>query len=253
MNYQEFKQYFISLHPQPTKPRIWGYLFRVDFILLTLAAIGGVGFSAFRTFTVIAEQSGKGAALFAIFALELSMAGLILGQARKSQSWFIKSLRSGATWITISILLLILVVTNASYEIAQVGLAISEQGTQIVLVLFLGVMIPLLVVVNLENLATRVPEYMDEYRQAVDKFYADYQGWHEQLEEGWEAEQVKEYAEDRSLKSYSKQERREFIADQMEKGVSLNKTKLANKFNVSTTTIHNDVKDLTIEEDENQF
>ena len=252
VTYKEFKETFSSLHQKPKRPSFLFHLFRVDFILLTLAAVGGVVFSAFRTFTLIAEQSGSAVALFAVFALECSMAGLIVSQVRKNQGDFVRWVRSSAMWVTVAILLLILIVTNASYEIRQVGLAISEQGLRVVLVVFLGVMIPILVVINLENLASRMPEYLDEYRAAMDKFYQDLLGWNEQLEEAWEHEQSKEFSEDVPARIYTKEARREFILEQIQNGVSLNKTRLAERFNVSTTTIHNDIKELTAEQ-ENDF
>lgn len=245
MTRDEFVSHYILLHPRPEKPVLLRYLFRVDFILLILAAIGGVTFSASRTFTLIAEQSGSMIAAFAVFALEFSLAGLILSQARKSTGRFMNFLRAWSVWITIFLLLFILIVTNASYEIKQVNLMVPEAALQWVLVFFLGVLIPVLVFINMDNLATSIPEHLEEYKKAVDKYYYDLEAWEERLEDGWEDERTKEFAEDKPMTAYLKQDRRQFIQELLAKGEKINKTKLAEKFNVSTTTIINDVKELT--------
>lgn len=255
MNYKDFQEYFLSVNPKPTKPNWFGFLFRVDFILLMLAAIGGVLFSAFRTYTLIAEQSGSFVALFAVFALEFSLTGLLLSQSRKSNNWLIKGIRAGAVWITITILLLILVVTNASYEIKQVGLVISDSALNIILVVFLGVMIPILVVVNLENLAVRVPEFIDENKERQAQYYKDLDEWNKKLQAAWETERKNKQPKVKPKlpeKSYSKEERLNYIRKQLDSGLQLNKSKLAKMFNVSTTTIFNDVKEVENER-ESQF
>jgi hypothetical protein len=245
MNYIDYKNYFSSLHPVPEKPYLRQYIFRADLILLILAALGGVIFSASRTFTLIAEQSGSTIAAFAVLALEFSLAGLILGSSHRNQGKFMNFMRSSAMWITVFLLLMILIVTNASYEIKQVGLLLSDQAVKVVLVLFLGVMIPILVVINLENLATRIPEYTEEFKQAQAKYYHELAMWNVELAESWEEEQDKELAEDKPVLAYSKEERREFIREQLSLGKKLNKSKLAQKFGVSTTTIINDIRELT--------
>src|SRR3972149_8428603 len=142
MTCADVTNHFISLHPRPDKPSLVKYLFRADLILLVLAALGGIVFSASRTFTLISEQSGSAIAAFAVLALEFSLAGLILSEARKNQDWMMKAMRASAVWITILLLLLILVETNAIYEIKQVNLMVPEQALKWVLVFFLGVMIP---------------------------------------------------------------------------------------------------------------
>ncbi len=245
MNQEEYKNYFQSLHPRPEKPYLKQYLLRPDLIFLILAAIGGVIFSASRTFTLIAEQSGSYIAAFAVLALEFSMTGLILSETRKNQGNVMNFLRASAMWITIGILLLILIVTNTSYEIRQVGLLVSEQALKIVLVMFLGVMIPVLVVINLENLASRIPEYITDYHKNLDNYYHMLAGWTEQLEDGWSAERDKEFAQDKPATAYSKEERKTFIKEQLATGKTLNKSKIAQRFGVSVTTVTNDIKDLT--------
>lgn len=255
MTYDEYKNHFLSLHPKPARPSIWGFLFRVDLIFLILAAAGGVVFSASRTFTLIAEQSGSSIAAFAVLALEFSLAGLILSEAHRNTGWFMRAIRSSAVWIAIFLLVLILVVTNASYEIKQVGLVFSDQILKIVVVFFLGVMIPILVVINLENVATKFPVHLQEFRQAQDKYYQDLAGWTEQLEEGWNDERDKEFAEDKPMQAYAKDERRTFIKEQLDGGKKLNKSKLAQRFGVSVTTIINDISALETKEEkiESQF
>lgn len=245
MTRDEFINHFISLHPRPEKPVLTKYLVRVDFILLILAAIGGVTFSASRTFTLIAEQSGSMIAAFAVFALEFSLAGLILSQARKNTGRFMTFLRASSAWITIFLLLFILIVTNASYEIKQVNLMVPEAALQWVLVFFLGVLVPVLVFINMDNLATSLPEHLEEFGRDTEKYYSDLAGWNEQLEDGWEDERTKEFAEDKPAAAYQKQDRREFLQEQLDKGVRINKSKAAQKFGVSVTTIINDLKDLT--------
>lgn len=257
MTYEEFSNHFVLLHPQPDKPNIIFYLLRIDLILLTLAALGGVIFSASRTFTLIAEQSGSSIAAFAVLALEFSLAGLILSEARKNNAWVVRAMRASAVWVTIVLLLLILVVTNASYEIKQVNLMVPEQILQWVLVFFLGVLIPILVVINLENLSTRIPEYLDEYKQNKAQYYVDLTAWNKELADAWKDERRKEFSEETPMTVYTKQERREFIQEQLTRGEQINKSKLAEKFGVSTTTIINDIKELaptkSTDEVESQF
>jgi hypothetical protein len=242
MSLDNFTEQFKTFNPLPEQPRLRNYVLRVDLLLLILAALGGVIFSASRTFTLIAEQSGSSIAAFAVLALEFSLAGLILSGTHKNQGWFTNFLRSSAKWITIVILLLILIVTNASYEIRQVGLAISEESLKIVLVFFLGMMIPVLVVINLENLSVTIPEYFDEFRQAKVEYYQQLAKWNEELEVAWKAEDNKTSVTPGIV--CDKQTRRAAIQEQLERGESLNKSKLAETFGVSTTTILNDVKEL---------
>lgn len=245
MTRDEFINHFIMLHPRPNKPIMYKYLVRVDFILLILAAIGGVTFSASRTFTLIADQSGSMIAAFAVFALEFSLAGLILSQARKNTGRFMTFLRASSAWLTIILLLFILIVTNASYEIKQVNLMMPEAALQWVLVFFLGVLVPVLVFINMDNLATSLPEHLEEFKKDTEKYYGDLAVWNEQLEDGWKDERTKEFAEDVPTTAYVKQDRREFLQEQLEKGVKINKSKVAQRFGVSTTTIINDLKELT--------
>ena len=247
MTFENFSANFKLTNPLPEQPRLRNYILRIDLLLLILAALGGVIFSASRTFTLIAEQSGSSIAAFAVLALEFSLAGLILGGAHKNQGWVANFIRSSAMWVTVVILLLILIVTNASYEIRQVGLAISEEGLKVVMVFFLGVMIPILVVINLENLATRIPEYLDNFEQSKLNYNKELAAWNVSLEEAWKAEEAKQSAINSPSPStmYDKHTRRAMLQLQMERGETLNKSKLAEQFGVSTTTIINDVRELS--------
>lgn len=252
-----FLEQYKTYNPPPNKPSRWRFLLRIDTILLILAAIGGVIFSASRTYTLVAEQSGSVIAAFAVWALEFSLTGLILAQSHRNKGWVMKTLRAGAAWFTILLLLLILIITNASYEIRTVDLAISEEGIKYAMVFFLGVLIPILVVINVENVATQLPQYNEEFEAAYKNYLENLKEWNETFQDSLKDSNKEKpktvVVQEKSPASYSKEDRIEIIRELIERGETPNKSKLAQKLGVSPTTISNDIKFIELEKVESTF
>ena len=155
------------------KPILFLYVFRPAPILLVLSSLCLVVLSATRTWAVISAQAGPVVATLAVIGLEGSLAGGLLAISRSHhEGWLARLLRRASTVLSVVVLVLVLVVTNTYSEIRSLGVVVNQTLMDWLIVIFLGAIVPLLVVVNIENMTSRISQYLDDYRRDLTDWIA---------------------------------------------------------------------------------
>lgn len=148
------------------KPILFFYVFRPAPILLVLSSLCLIVLSATRTWAVISAQAGPVVATLAVIGLEGSLTGGLLAVSRSRQEgWLPQLLRHASTVLSVVVLVLVLVVTNTYSEIRSLGVIVNQVVMDWLVVVFLGAIVPLLVVVNIENMTSRVSQYLADYQR----------------------------------------------------------------------------------------
>lgn len=255
MNFEKFVSEYQLKHPKPKSPRWGGFLLRPEIIFLLLGALGSMLLSASRTFEIMREQSGLFVAIVTVAAMEFTITGLIIVFARSTgHIRWIEIMRRVSSWAAIILLVLVLIVTNTTYEIRTVGLVVNEQVINILIVLFLGALVPVMVVLNFENLSVQLPRYWREFQQAQEAYQEKRAYWMAQMDEAWHQALLESTHIESEVEYRPRAERLRVIRQLIGLGSKLDRNKLARQFKVAPETIDDDVKivkkELSLQEDQ---
>lgn len=156
-----------------TRPVLFFYIIRPAPVLLILSSLCLVVLSATRTWAIISAQAGPVVATLSVIGLEGSLTGGLLAISRNHQDWWLPCLlRRVSTYLAVFVLVLVLIVTNTYSEIRALGVVVNRVVMDWLIVIFLGAVVPLLVVVNIENMASRINQYIAEYRRDLANWAA---------------------------------------------------------------------------------